>query len=66
MIRRAPVIFCDNEHGMGEVSFPPIAELEVQAFIDPVSQRELRKQAKQAGWSRHNGADYCPSCTESL
>jgi hypothetical protein len=55
MIRTAKLIFCDNEHGMGDVTYPDL--------FDPTL-KQLRKDAKQAGWSRHAGADYCQQCTE--
>jgi hypothetical protein len=67
MIRTAKIIFCDNEHGTGDVTYPDFyqesAEL-AQYFIVSLSLKETRKAAKKAGWSRHNGADYCPQCTE--
>jgi hypothetical protein len=68
MIRTAKFLFCDNEHGAGNVTFPDILgtpeELE-QHFIRSPTLAMLRKEAKQAGWSRHNGADYCQMCTEN-
>ncbi len=67
MIRTAKFIFCDNEHGMGDMTYPDLfAETEVlrQHFIESPSLKKLRLDAKKAGWSRHEGADYCPQCTE--
>ena len=68
MIRTAKFIFCDNEHGAGNVCFPSIMgdayELE-QHFIRNPTLKQLRKEAKEHGWSRHEGADYCDLCTEN-
>lgn len=64
MTRSTKVLFCDNEHGTGDVSFPDIGKLDEHHFVFPLNQRELRKEAKKAGWSRVNGADYCDMCTE--
>jgi hypothetical protein len=61
------MLFCDNEHGMGDVTYPdlflPIEQLR-QFFIEPPTVVQLRREAKKAGWSRHAGGDYCPQCTE--
>jgi hypothetical protein len=66
MIRTAKVIFCDNEHGTGDVMFPEYpGEHEVQQlFIEPKTVAQQRKEAKEAGWRRHEGGDYCPGCVE--
>jgi len=66
MTRAVRIIFCDNEHGTGDQTFPEIAALTSQDFVEPKSLLVLRREAKKAGWSRHAGGDYCPSCTESL
>ncbi len=63
MIRTAKVLFCDNEHGFGEVTFPEMSRVDNQTFIAPISTAQLRKQAKAAGWTRQDGADYCASCS---
>ncbi len=69
MIRRAIVIFCENDHGFGDVTFPAldrgVNELQGE-YVAPQTVRQLRKAAKKAGWGRVNGADYCPSCMESM
>ena len=69
MIRKCQVIFCDNEHGTGDVTFPDICALDPQTvqqvFIEGNTTNELRKAAKLAGWGRVNGGDYCPGCIES-
>jgi hypothetical protein len=65
MIRTVKVIFCDNEHGTADVSFPALGDLETQTLIDNVETvGTLRKKAKAAGWTRVNGADYCPGCSD--
>jgi hypothetical protein len=68
MIRTAKVIFCDNEHGVGDLTFPDLDELDAhqlkQYFIE-ARNGGLRKEAKKAGWTRVNGADLCPGCSES-
>jgi hypothetical protein len=70
MIRTAKLIFCDNEHGSGDMCYPDIYgethHETLQHFIEPATAKILRKAAKQDGWSVLNGADYCPGCTESM
>ncbi len=70
MIRKAIIIFCENEHGFGEATFPDLKNENdasiVDLFINPPSVSTLRKNAKLAGWGRVYGADYCPSCMESM
>lgn len=67
MIRTTKVIFCDNEHGFGDVTFPPldrdISSLQ-QEYIASRRIGQLRKEAKNEGWGRVNGGDYCPQCME--
>ncbi len=69
MIRRATLLFCDNEHGAGDFTFPDLDEQSAaetkQEFIEPRGVGALRKAAKAAGWGRVNGADYCPGCMEN-
>lgn len=67
MIRTARLIFCENEHGTGDVTFPDLDHGEGNVsdhFINSLRVADLRKAAKQAGWGRVNGADYCPMCME--
>jgi len=64
MIRTAKFIFCDNEHGTGNITFPEISRIDDQTFIEPRTVGQLRKQAKAEGWTRNDGADYCPACSE--
>lgn len=68
MIRKIPVIFCDNEHGTGDVTFPDLETInQIDAVdLDGHTTSALRKLAKAQGWGRVNGGDYCPGCMESL
>lgn len=69
MIREAKVIFCDNEHGTGDVTFPSLdREPGVLAgeYVAPQRVSDLRKAAKKQGWGRVQGGDYCPGCMESI
>ncbi len=68
MIRTAKVIFCDNEHGVGDQTFPNFDDESFdlkQYFVYPVlpTMSELRKAAKKEGWTRVDGGDYCPMCS---
>jgi hypothetical protein len=68
MIRTIKMIFCDNEHGTGDITFPDLfAEREElrEEFLEPRTVVELRRAAKKAGWGRINGGDYCPLCMEN-
>lgn len=70
MIRKAQILFCDNEHGTGDVSFPDLTLLSgfefQQALIEGNSVGAVRRAAKAQGWGRVNGGDYCPNCMESM
>jgi hypothetical protein len=69
MIRQTRFIFCDNEHGTGDVTFPNIDAAGFsmeQHFIWSPTAKELRKEAKKAGWGVVNRADYCPGCMEGM
>lgn len=69
MIQKSAILFCDNEHGTGDVCFPDIDHMDAfeikQHFINPTTGKQLRKDAKKIGWGRINGGDYCPACMES-
>lgn len=69
MHRKCGVIFCENEHGTGDVTFPDLETMGthelMQRFINAPTERQTRLEAKAAGWRRVNGADYCPQCMES-
>ena len=68
MYRRCGIIFCGNEHGTGDVTFPDVSMMsasELMArFIEPPTESVTRKAAKAEGWGRVNGEDYCPTCIE--
>lgn len=70
MIRKLNVIFCENEHGAGDVTFPDLLATSgwglEQQFIEGNTVGGLRKAAKEKGWGRVNGADFCPGCMESM
>ena len=69
MIRSARIVFCDNEHGQGDMSFPDFHDVEAmrQIFTEQnlSTVKQLRREASNHGWRRFNGVDYCPSCMES-
>ena len=68
MIRTAKLIFCENEHGTGDITFPDMDDSTFdlrQHFILNKRIGALRREAKKAGWGRINGGDYCPSCMEA-
>lgn len=66
MTRTVYYLFCDNEHGVGDVSFPEaLRDVDVPEFEKWDSIAKVRREAKKAGWRRYKGVDYCPSCVES-
>lgn len=69
MIQKCAILFCDNEHGTGDVCFPDLDHMEAfeikQTFVTGNDVKHLRKEAKKLGWGRVNGGDYCPTCMES-
>lgn len=70
MIRKCIILFCENEHGTGDVTFPDVDALEGhklrEQFIQGNTVGSLRAAARKAGWGRVNGGDYCPGCIESM
>jgi len=62
MIRKSQLLFCENDHGTGDVTFPDVNVLDgfelCEHFILPPTTASLRADAKAAGWGRVNGADY--------
>jgi hypothetical protein len=65
MIRKATVIFCDNEHGFSDVLFTGFEHTDIteaQMFIAPISTRELKQRAKAAGWWIGRRNQMCPDC----
>ena len=65
MIRSVRVIFCDQEHGTGDVTFPALTDLTTEHFVQPFNAKQARAEAKKSGWSHVAGLDYCETCTES-
>lgn len=66
MIRKLHFIFCDNEHGTGDVCLPDPDDGSLkQKIVEGNTVRALRVEAKQKGWGRVNGGDYCPDCMET-
>jgi hypothetical protein len=63
-------LFCENEHGFGDVCFPDIDKMDAFEIKNLVVENKpvylLRAEAKRAGWRRVNGADYCPACMNSM
>ncbi len=66
MIRSTKVIFCDEEHGIGDVTFPAFCDLDVVDFIRTPTVSALRREARKAGWRRIKGSDYCAECVELM
>lgn len=70
MILKCYVLFCENEHGTGDVCWPDVTTLDgfdiQQMFIKGNTIGRVRREAKKAGWGRINGADYCPACMDSM
>jgi hypothetical protein len=70
MHRKCGVIFCENEHGTGDVTFPDLKSMDPyelqQRFIESPTERVTRREARAAGWGRVNKADYCPQCMENM
>lgn len=67
MIQATTILFCDNEHGDGDRTFPDLKELDAyslcQLFVNGKQRAsQIRKDAKEAGWGRVSGGDYCPDC----
>jgi hypothetical protein len=55
-------LYCDNEHGCGDVIFPDDGVFNMNNVSAPI----VRRQAFAAGWGRHNRADYCPGCMDAI
>jgi hypothetical protein len=65
MILTVKVLFCDEDHGIGEQTFPHIDDLDEGAFILPLSVKQLRRAAEAAGWRRRGGMDLCDRCVDA-
>ncbi len=54
MFRKTGLLFCANEHGVGDVTFPSLHEMSEQEilalFISPPAEAETRRKAKADGW----------------
>lgn len=66
MVRKFHVLYCEEEHGIGDVTFPEFYTLHVRDFDRYTSATTTRRLAKAAGWKRIKGADYCPDCAEGM
>jgi len=70
MKRNCIILFCDNEHGTGDKTFPDLDSMNSEqierAFIESLPVSVIRRAAKMEGWGRISGGDYCPACMESL
>jgi hypothetical protein len=66
LIRTIKVLFCDNEHGAGDVTFPSLrSDIDPDYFVNKApSLKQLREQARAAGWRYYRGSDYCEQCAE--
>jgi hypothetical protein len=66
MYLKCGFLFCENEHGLGEVTFPRIEEMDAedirQRLLYPPTEAQTRRDAKKLGWRRIHRADYCPGC----
>jgi len=62
MIGKAVQLYCGNEHGFGDVTFP------ADGIFNPDYSRAstIRAAAKKAGWGVVDGEDYCDICMESF
>lgn len=64
MVRTIKVLFCEEDHGNGDRTFPDLMDLDTRMFIDAApTVGQLRKLAKAAGWTRSGKADYCEQCS---
>jgi len=63
MIRTAKVLYCEEEHGVGDITFPALGDVDPMRDVNAV---ELRRRAKAAGWVRVHGADYCDGCAANI
>lgn len=69
MIRTIRVIFCDEEHGDGEHTYPNLNNTSdgnlLCTLIDKPTVAQLRRYAKAEGWTHTRQNDFCPGCSES-
>lgn len=64
-VQRATAIFCDEEHGAGDVYFPEHSDLGPR-FEPHTFTADVRKRAKAHGWRTILGKDYCPNCVDLM
>ena len=64
--KQTRVLFCDNEHGIGDELIPSSRIFKANSFVTRRRLGRLRKKAKELGWGRHEGGDYCPECMETM
>jgi hypothetical protein len=66
MVRTTKALFCNEDHGSGDVTFPALIDLIEMSFIFPPDLRRLRAEAKAAGWKYIKGRDYCEGCVIAM
>ena len=66
MIRTIKVLFCDNEHGNGDVTFPDLRHVEPTDIVNggSATTKHLRAETAKSGWRHYRGSDYCEMCAE--
>lgn len=64
-IRSIMVIFCDNDHGTGEQTYPDVDRIAASDFVAPRGRKQLREDAKRAGWTFPRGLAFCPLCSQT-
>lgn len=66
MIRTLKVLFCDNEHGCGDITFPETRDIADATIVNhgAATVKQLRREARAAGWKRKGEQDLCPMCVE--
>ena len=62
MVKTVKFLYCDNEHGFGDVMFPDVNASDLDLKLVEGSARTLRKLARGEGWRFWHGRDYCPNC----
>ena len=69
MIRMMRIIFCCEEHGTGDQTFPDLrGDMDMCAgdVANAPGTARLRALAKKEGWAYIRGLDYCPSCVNAM